>query len=579
MIDNPSSRFGAGVIYATSDGRVLLLLRSEDSDNPGTWCWPGGTIEPGEDPEQAAKRESKEEIGYYPNDLRLFEEHEGFVTFKSGTNIEIPVTLNDEHTEYMWVEPLVAANSMSLHPGVRGTILRHYSRLSTRFYVQERLGPRRSITSEGFMLCENVPIARSGTMLYASHELPGVTPDNQGIIRVDRSPSEILAPHAIASFAGKDVTIGHPPGGVDATNWKKHSVGEVHNPRPGEGEFTDCIVADLLVKDPRAIKLINDGQDEVSCGYDADYKMLSPGHAQQLNILGNHIALVKSGRCGPRCSIGDSQMPKMSFTERLRAKFLKTADEFVAEFEKEGKTEDEAIATDVVETPTKDEETCNEPTKDEGGSVDLSEVLRRLQVLEDTVTSLSETVSKIVSAEKAEAERTMANDESEVDAPEGGTATNDEDILDDGEVEDGANSRMTKDSSAILDTRSRCEILAPGLKFMTFDNSMAADKVADGLCVMRRRALAAAIDGPDKSIIAPLLPGGKASVRSMTCDAAAAIFVGASELMKVERKRRGAAGVKVPIPRRTNDHGGVNMATDAIAEINRANRDFWANKR
>lgn len=59
---------------ARSSGRVLvvdrveriLLLRGSDSTDPGAgdwWFTPGGGLEPGESPEQAARRELREETG------------------------------------------------------------------------------------------------------------------------------------------------------------------------------------------------------------------------------------------------------------------------------------------------------------------------------------------------------------------------------------------------------------------------------------------------------------------------------------------------------------------------------------
>ena len=44
-------------------GCVLLLKRSENRlDAPGQWCWPGGKIEVGEAPEEALRRELREEL-------------------------------------------------------------------------------------------------------------------------------------------------------------------------------------------------------------------------------------------------------------------------------------------------------------------------------------------------------------------------------------------------------------------------------------------------------------------------------------------------------------------------------------
>lgn len=51
----------ATLIYG-DDGKVLFLKRGKDDDlAPGTWCLPGGGIDAGETPHQAAVRETKEE--------------------------------------------------------------------------------------------------------------------------------------------------------------------------------------------------------------------------------------------------------------------------------------------------------------------------------------------------------------------------------------------------------------------------------------------------------------------------------------------------------------------------------------
>lgn len=51
-----------GVIIEDDRGRVLLLLRGPTAPwFPNRWCLPGGKIEPGERPEEAAMRETHEE--------------------------------------------------------------------------------------------------------------------------------------------------------------------------------------------------------------------------------------------------------------------------------------------------------------------------------------------------------------------------------------------------------------------------------------------------------------------------------------------------------------------------------------
>jgi len=61
---------GAGLLlrYRSPDSepRYLLALRSRWVDEPATWGIPGGAIRDGEAPEEAARRETVEEIGHLP---------------------------------------------------------------------------------------------------------------------------------------------------------------------------------------------------------------------------------------------------------------------------------------------------------------------------------------------------------------------------------------------------------------------------------------------------------------------------------------------------------------------------------
>lgn len=51
------------VIVVRRDGKFLMIRRSDAVIAPGAWCFVGGGIDDGETPEQAARREFREEVG------------------------------------------------------------------------------------------------------------------------------------------------------------------------------------------------------------------------------------------------------------------------------------------------------------------------------------------------------------------------------------------------------------------------------------------------------------------------------------------------------------------------------------
>ena len=58
-------------IIINKKNEILLQKKTADyAPNPGCWCFFGGEIEMGETPEQAAKRELKEELNY---DIKKYE--------------------------------------------------------------------------------------------------------------------------------------------------------------------------------------------------------------------------------------------------------------------------------------------------------------------------------------------------------------------------------------------------------------------------------------------------------------------------------------------------------------------------
>ena len=159
---------------------------------------------------------------------------------------------------------------------------------------------------EGYLLCLNVPVARTGTQEYLPEEL-GLSGGGSGrLVEVYRPEAEVFSPETIASFEGMPVTNDHPPEGVDIGNIRALQKGHAHNVRRGAGEDADLLLADLIITDPVLIDLILGGKREISCGY--TYELAEEnGQYIQRRIRGNHVAVVDAGRAGPRVCIKDEE--------------------------------------------------------------------------------------------------------------------------------------------------------------------------------------------------------------------------------------------------------------------------------
>jgi dATP pyrophosphohydrolase len=98
---------------------VLALRRGTGGRCPGSWETVHGTIEPGETPVQASRREMQEETGLEPERLYNLSRVEGFYQHKTDELALIPAfaafvaasaapRLSAEHDQFAWI-PLAAA--------------------------------------------------------------------------------------------------------------------------------------------------------------------------------------------------------------------------------------------------------------------------------------------------------------------------------------------------------------------------------------------------------------------------------------------------------------------------------------
>ncbi|QBX80191.1 DUF2213 domain-containing protein [Citrobacter tructae] len=208
-----------------------------------------------------------------------------------------------------------------------------------KYFFETRLGETRFRMADGSLLCKDVPIARTGSQVYLPEEID-LEPDASGTVTVWRTEDEVFSPETMASFEGVAVTLGHPEdagGGilfVNPANFAELAHGHIQNVRRGTGDKSDLLIADVLVKRQEAIDAIESGLTDVSCGYDALYKQLSPGKGKQHQITGNHLAVgIDRGRAGSRCAIGDSapstkgsNMKQLNWFQKL-AVAIRTKDE------------------------------------------------------------------------------------------------------------------------------------------------------------------------------------------------------------------------------------------------------------
>ncbi|QNH50358.1 DUF2213 domain-containing protein [Acinetobacter venetianus] len=419
----------------------------------------------------------------------------------------------------------------------------------SEIYTTGQLGRTREITPEGYLLCRDVPIARIGTLMYADGEVP-VTADNTGLILIYRGEDILFDPITIASAESKSVTDDHPDDWVSPDNWKELTKGMAKDVRRGDGVDSDFLMADLLITDKDTIQKVIDGKVEISLGYDADYTETSKGKGLQSNIRVNHIALVEKGRCGSRCSIGDSFMSTKTKKEPWYKELLgikRTVDQALEAAEKTSDSEEE-------ETKDNDEE---EENKTKTGDAAFQAEMR----------SFMKTMDKRMSA--IEKKKTKDSDDPKKET-EDDDDSDDDKTKDDGDLTDPKRAEklsnegvQTYTGDSLKEVISRAEILSPGYRMPTLDSANNGKAVLG----VKRQVLKASYATQDgQKAIAPFV-GVDPDFDKLPIHTIDAAFAGASELIKQQNNSRGVrSGIK------TSDFG---RSAPTPAEINARNRAYW----
>lgn len=460
---------------------------------------------------------------------------------------------------------------------------RTHDRESTSVLVHEQIGPKRALTPEGFLLCMDVPVARTGMMIYGPGEVP-VETGPEGVVRIERDEAALFSPRTIASYSGKSIVDDHPDDDVSPTNWKELSIGVVLNPRRGTDDDSDVMLADLLVTDAQAIRDVQSGKREVSAGYDADYEQIQPGLGRQSNIIGNHIALVEKGRCGPRCSIGDHQPkgPSNMSKPKVTVHRRRAGDEELPQ----GGLESGNGST--VEGEDNDTHVhihmCGEQGSTEGArgtdEVDADPTEARFAALEAGHEEIKSVLAKLLAAQGGgtEDEADPASQETDGQADSDALAGADDDVQANAgmpEEVEAANKARTNDSAALstsfASVMADAEVLLPGVRLPAFNPKAKRRATMDSMCSLRRQVvshLAGTTDG------AKLLSnvGVAGDLNKATCASIATTF-------------RAAAGVRKTLNNSANTRDAQGLPnggrTDAapgalsLREINERNRKYY----
>ena len=413
-----------------------------------------------------------------------------------------------------------------------------------KYFAPTRISENIHKTPEGYLLCIGVAIGRTGEMEYAKGETPLEVGSN-GTVMVTRDADELFKPEVMASFQGKSVTIKHPEEFVDPKTWNELTVGILQNVRRGKGEQSEDLIADLLITSEEAIAAVEGGMREVSCGYECGYIQTGEGAGRQVEIIGNHLALVDQGRAGPSYAINDHKGQENGKGPKLMKK-KKLMDEFKALF---AKTQDAAAKAidEAMEEESKDEapEEKKEESKDAKGYDELVSMVKDLSGKMKDFLDINNGKSKDAEEPKKEEAKEEEKKEESKDESEEATAGIEarlekleammakimegeseeaEGESFDEESEEGEESEDDAEEETVLtgdtgDTAMRAEILAPGIA-ITKD--------------VKAKALKTAYATKEGKMIIDALSGGKVPTFD-SAEKVDALFVSASEVLKAAR--------------------------------------------
>ena len=158
--------------------------------------------------------------------------------------------------------------------------------------IRHDRGQIKAITTEQGYLRADAWLTRAGVFTYQNAD---------GSLRREYRPeSEVFDAASMSTLVLSTLTHEHPPEFLDPTNNRNFAIGKVGQDISRDGRW---LRGTVQVDDANALKAIQSGKIELSCGYSVDYDP-TPGvtpeglsyDGVQKNIRYNHLSLVTKGR-------------------------------------------------------------------------------------------------------------------------------------------------------------------------------------------------------------------------------------------------------------------------------------------
>jgi 8-oxo-dGTP pyrophosphatase MutT (NUDIX family) len=256
----------AGVLLVSTEGRVLVLQRSDVSDMAGQWCIPGGKLEFGEDTCEAAIRETLEECGFKVPKSRCEKWtqqiacHNGVDTVDFTTYIlrdvkEFSPKLCSEHVAFSWCDP--ASPPLGLHPGCHVSLCKltpEWNELS----VARAIRDGQLVSPQAYENITFFDVRVTGT----GEAYRSVKKDEKGNILYDeeyvwRDPSLYLNPEFLERVNALPVILEHPETSTLTTEeYRTRNIGALTLPYIKAEE----VWAIARVQDAAAAKIMSENQ-------------------------------------------------------------------------------------------------------------------------------------------------------------------------------------------------------------------------------------------------------------------------------------------------------------------------------